>query len=141
MVCIRLYWLANTYQYKKSVLADPLLGLGMYCVLICIDMYCLYSPVLGMYWYVFVLVYIICIVCIGVYCLHYLYRLYCLYCIVLYVLFVLLGLSVLFVLNCIRPDSYVLLVLDILVCICSWLYVLSRIGMYCLYYNGINNMW
>ena len=141
LVCIGLYWLANTYQYKKSVLAEPLLGLGMYCVLVCIGMYCVYWHVLGMYWYIFVLVCIVCIVCIGVYWLYWLYCLYCLYCLDWFVLSVLLGLYVLYVLVCICPDWYVLLVLNISVCIGDVLYVLVWIGMYCLYYNGINNKW
>ena len=36
---------------------------------------------------------------------------------------------------------YVLLVLNISVCIADVLHVLIRIGMYCLYYNGLKNMW
>ena len=109
LLCIVMYWLSNTTQYKMSVFAEPLLGLGMYCVLVCNGMYRVYSHVLGMYWYFIVLVCIACIVCIRVYCLDWLYRLYCSYCLDLYVLSVLLGVYVLFVLVCICSDWYVLL--------------------------------
>ena len=105
-----MYWPPNTYQYKMFVLEEPLLGLGMYYVLVCI----------GVYWRVLAcIVYVLIHICIGMYCM------YCLYWCVLFGLVVSSVLFVLFGLVCI-------VCIVRIICICLYLFVLVCIGMYCL---------